>query len=98
MAEQQRVRVVAVIDVPPAAVAVFQQYEQEVLPLLEQHGGVLERRLRTADGTTEVHVLSFATDVDYRSYRQDPRRQAARGLLDGVEVRQRAVEHLVEVG
>jgi hypothetical protein len=92
-----RFTVVAVIDVAADAVAVFRRYEDLVLPLLSRHDGTLERRLRTPDGTTEVHVLSFPSPAAYRAYLTDPRRAEHRSVLDGVELTHRVVESLTDV-
>jgi hypothetical protein len=83
---------VIVIDVPASGLAAFSSYERAVLTLLERHGGRLERRLRTPDGLTEVHVMSFVSHAGYRAYLDDPARSALRGLLDGVELTQRVLE------
>lgn len=89
---------VMVADVPPTAVQAFQHYESLVLPLLARHGGRLERRLRTEDALSEVHIVSFASQEGYASYLADEERQAHRSLLDGVEVVQRLLEvHDVQV-
>lgn len=98
MSDPARYVVVAVVDVPSDGVAQFQRYEDEVLPLLSRHDGVLERRLRTPDGTTEVHVLSFASEQAYRGCLGDPERVGHRSLLAGVEVVQRVVEAVTDVG
>ena len=87
----------AVLDVPPEAVAAFRRYEDQVLALLRRHDGRLERRLRTPDGTTEIHVLAFASESGYRGYLSDPERAGHRSLLAGVDVSQRVVESLVDV-
>ena len=97
MPHPDRYTVVAVVDVPPEGVAAFQRYEDGVLPLLGRHDGRLERRLRTPDGTTEVHVLSFASEGAYRGYLDDPERASHRPLLNGLDVAQRVVESLSEV-
>ncbi len=68
---------VLVADVPEGGVAAFQAFEDAVLPLLARHGGRLERRLRTDDARTEVHVVSFPDDAGLRAYRADPDRPAA---------------------
>ena len=52
-----------------------------MLPLLTAHGGRLERRLRSDDGTTEVHVVSFADADSFVAFRADPIRAAAAPLL-----------------
>ena len=92
-----RYTVVAVIDVPPEAVETFRRYEAGVLPLLARHGGRLERRLGTPEGTTEVHLVSFASEGDYRRYLDDPDRLSHRRVLTGVDLAQRVVESLVDV-
>ena len=97
MPDGARVTVVTLVDIPRSSLGAFRAYEDRVLPLLQQHGGTVERRLRTPDGTTEVHVLSFDSDDAYRAYLADPERAAHRALLAGVELQQRVVENLVEV-
>lgn len=77
---------VVVLDVPDDVQQAFQRYEAAVLPLLQRHGGRLERRLRTDDGRTEVHVLSFDDGTGYASYRADPDRLLQQ-LPGGVAVR-----------
>ena len=67
--------------VPLSGVADFQAYEAQVLPLLADHGGSLERRLRNGDGTTEVHVVRFASAAHLDRFRSDARRMAAAPLL-----------------
>ena len=70
----------------PPAVEPFAAYERRVLPLLARHGGRLDRRLRTADGHTEVHVLSFADRSGYDAYVAEPDRAAASRVLDGLDI------------
>ena len=76
----------------------FRRYEDQVLPLLARHGGRLERRLRTADGAVEVHLLSFGSATAWHAYRDDPERLGHRPLLAGAEVGSRVLEGLVDVG
>ena len=97
MSDYLRFTVAAVVDVPAGAVGAFQRYEDLVLPLLARHDGELERRLRNASGTSEVHVLSFASEAAYRGYLADPDRLAQRVVLAGVTVSQRVLEGLVDV-
>lgn len=73
--------VVTVAHVPPEGVAKFQAYEQRVLSLLADHGGRLERRLRSADGLTEVHLVGFPSSEAFAGYRDDPRRKSQSHLL-----------------
>ena len=67
--------------VPPDRVAEFQAYEHAVLPLLAEHGGQLDRRVRSLDGTLEIHLLVFDSPQGLARFRSDPRRAAAQPLL-----------------
>ena len=80
-----------IADIEPAAVESFRRYEDRVLPLLARHGGRLQRRLRTADGTTEVHVLDFDGQEGYDAYMRDPERAQARAELADAAVVQRVL-------
>jgi hypothetical protein len=66
------VNLVAVIDLGVADTG--RNYEDKVLGLLKRHGGRLERRLRSTDGLTEVHLLWFPSRVAYDEFLADPRR------------------------
>ena len=68
--------------IPPEGVAAFQQYEAQVLALLAAHGGVLQRRLRSADQQTEAHVVWFPTAASFDEFRRDPRRRESAALLE----------------
>jgi enamine deaminase RidA (YjgF/YER057c/UK114 family) len=81
-----------VVDLGADAVGPFDAVERGVLPLLARHGGTLDRRLRTADGRCEVHLLSFADRAGYAAYLADPDRAALGQLLDGLDVRRRLLE------
>ena len=85
-----------VAHIPPAGVADFQAYEDVVLPLLAAHDGKLERRLRNGDGTLEVHVVRFASQVAFEAYRADPGRTAAADLLQRSGARVEAT-HVIDV-
>jgi uncharacterized protein (DUF1330 family) len=82
---------VMIADIPDGSEAGFQAYESAVLPLLPRHGGRLERRLRTGDALTEVHVVSFADQEGFESYLADEERQSHRKLLEGLDVAQRVL-------
>lgn len=69
--------------IPRDGVEEFQAYEACVLPLFGAHGGRLERRLRSADGMLEVHVVRFESAQMLQRYRADPRRAASQPLLAG---------------
>jgi hypothetical protein len=78
---------VLVIHLPADGVESFQRYEAAVLPLLSDHHGRLERRLRSADERTEVHLVSFPSAEHFESYRDDPRRAEQSHLLDEAHAR-----------
>jgi hypothetical protein len=88
----ERLIIVMVADIPEDGIDAFQQYEGVVLPLLAQHGGRLERRLRTTDSRVEVHIVSFDARAGFDAYMADPDRIAHRDLLAGVDVGQRVHE------
>jgi hypothetical protein len=82
-----------VARIPREGVVDFQDYEGRVLPLVAEHGGILERRLRNGDGTIEMHVLRFPSRTGLDAYRGDMRRQQAASLL----ARSGAAMEVVEV-
>jgi hypothetical protein len=67
---------------PDGGLADFDAYEAAVLPLLAEHGGRLERRLRAVDGGLEAHVVTFPGRAELDAYRADPRRGAAAPSLE----------------
>lgn len=73
---------VLIARIPLEGVEAFCTYEDQVLPLLSEYGGKLERRLRDELGTVELHILSFPSEAALQSYRSDPRRAAASHLLE----------------
>ena len=72
---------VLIARIPKTGVDAFQRYEAAVLPLLADHGGRLARRLRSGDGSIEVHVIEFASADGLDGYRSDPRRAQRADLL-----------------
>lgn len=78
---------VLVIRLPADGVESFQRYGSAVLPLLAEHQGHLDRRLRSADGHTEVHLVSFPSADHFESYRNDPRRAEQSHLLNDAHAR-----------
>jgi antibiotic biosynthesis monooxygenase (ABM) superfamily enzyme len=83
MAHQtDHVTFVLIVRIPPEGIEDFRAYEDAVLPLLPTYNGRLERRLRSSDGTMEMHIISFASDADFQNYRNDPRRTAQAWLLE----------------
>ena len=73
---------VLIARIPPDGVEAFRAYEDQVLPLLTEHGGRLQRRLRNETGTLEVHIISYPSNAVAQAYRNDPRRAAATHLLE----------------
>ncbi|MEM7777231.1 MAG: hypothetical protein AAF732_16635 [Pseudomonadota bacterium] len=74
MTDSDRLTLVLIARIPLADVADFAAYEDAVLPLLDAYGGRLERRLRSDDGTVELHVVSFPSRHAFEQYRKDPLR------------------------
>ena len=69
---------VAVVEMAPGAAEAGRRYEDAVLNLLDRHGGAVERRLQSTDGTSEVHVIRFRDRAGYESFLVDPDRLALR--------------------
>jgi hypothetical protein len=69
---------VAIVEMADGATETGQRYEDFVLDLLARHGGSLERRTRTDDATTEVHLIRFRDRAGYTSFLADPDRLAYR--------------------
>jgi hypothetical protein len=72
----------AIFRIPPAGQREFQAYETAVLPFLNDHSGVLQRRLRADGPGVEIHVIWFPSAANLDAYRADPRRSAHAGLFD----------------
>ncbi|MEU4640035.1 GNAT family N-acetyltransferase [Micromonospora sp. NPDC023814] len=83
-------RVVALVELPEAEGD--RRYEDTVLGLLGRHGGRLERRLRTGDGHTEVHLIRFDTRDGYDAFLADPERVALRAALGDAAPAARVLE------
>ena len=81
---------VAVVDLVEAEAG--RRYEDRVLVLLKRHGGRLERRLRSTDGLTEVHLLWFPSREAYDAFLADPARAEARAVLGDAVPTSRVVE------
>lgn len=65
---------VATVEMAPGSVMAGQQYEDTVLGLLDRHGGSVERRMRSMDSATEVHIIRFRSRAGYESFMVDPDR------------------------
>ena len=62
--------------------APFEQYETIAARVMHRHGLILERVIRSDDGTREVHVIRVPSDAAFAAYRADPELVAARDLRD----------------
>ncbi|SCE76962.1 hypothetical protein [Micromonospora mirobrigensis] len=78
---EDRAELLLVALVEMAGVQAGRRYEDAVLTLLGRHRGRLERRLRTADGRSEVHLIRFADRAGYEAFLVDPERVALRAAL-----------------
>lgn len=67
--------------IPEDGIAAFNAYEALVLPLIAEHGGVLQRRLRTDDGRTEIHLVWFPSEAAFAAFRENPRRTRHAALM-----------------
>ena len=72
---------VAIVQMAAGNTDAGRTYEDFVLARLGAHGGALERRTRTADAGTEVHLIRFSDRAGYESFLADPERHAYRERL-----------------
>jgi len=61
-----------VLDLSNVDLNRFEEYEKQVIPLLEQYGGRLEKGLRSFDGLTETHILFFPDQASFDEFLLDP--------------------------
>jgi len=87
---------VAIIEMVSGAAAAGQEYEDAVLSLLGRHGGAIERRVRSTNSATEVHLIRFRSRVGYESFMADPDRLELRARA-GVAAPATRVLEVVEV-
>jgi hypothetical protein len=78
MTDQEAVRLVALVEMADGHTGAGIRYEDRVLALLGDHGGTVERRMRTGDGASEVHIIVFASRSGFDAFLVDPRRLALR--------------------
>ena len=64
------------IDLSQADLAAFERSEAKALDLLPRYGGRLEMRVRTVDGQSETHLLSFPDEAAFEAFRSAPERLA----------------------
>jgi hypothetical protein len=83
---------VAIVEFAPAGTAAGQRYEDTVLGLLDRHGGSVERRMRSMDSATEVHIIRFRSRAGYESFMADPDRLDHRGRIGDAAPTTRVLE------
>lgn len=64
------------IDLGHADLTAFDGYEAQMLALLPQFGGKIERRMRSDDASREFHILHFDTDEGFAAFLASPDRAA----------------------
>jgi len=62
------------------------------LGLLDQHGGSVERRMRSMDSATEVHIIRFGSRAGYESFMADPDRLSYRDRIGDAAPTTRVLE------
>jgi hypothetical protein len=83
---------VAVVEMADGHTDAGRRYEDAVLALLDRHGGSVERRLRSGDAATEVHVIRFRSRAGYDAFLADPDRLAHRATLGDAAPTTRVIE------
>ena len=80
-----------VIFVKKEQESLFHSFEDQVLPLLEQHNGELIFRIRPSESALlvstlgqpyEIHLVSFPSRKDFEDYRDNPQRLQHMHLKD----------------
>ena len=86
------------IFIKPGKEDLFHTFEDNVLPLLDDHNGVLVYRIRPAKESFianaqelpyEIHLVTFESLADFDRYKNDPRR------LDFLDLKNNAVEKII---
>jgi len=83
---------VAIVEMASGSVAAGQRYEDTVLGLLDRHGGSVERRTRSMDSATEVHIIRFRSRAGYESFMADPDRLGYRDRIGDAAPTTRVLE------
>src|SRR3954471_1711228 len=92
MTDQERFRIVALVEMAAGHAEAGGRDEDEVLALLGRYGGAVERRLRTGDGSSEVQILAFESRAGYEAVLTDPERLALRDRLGATAPTTRVLE------
>jgi hypothetical protein len=79
--EVSEVLLAVLIDIPPEDAAIVLTFEDAVLPLLNRHGGQLQRRLRAVDQSAELQIISFDSREAQEAFATDPSRLQLMRLL-----------------
>jgi hypothetical protein len=90
--DSAELHLVAIVDMTAGHAESGQQYEDEVLTLLGRHGATLERRMRSTDGTSEVHLIRVRSRADLAAYMADPDRLALRERYGAAAPTTRVIE------
>jgi len=81
------------IDLADADIAVYEDYESSVLPLLGDHRGALIARWRVELPTPiEYHLIEFADQAGFDGYMTDERRLAVRAIWEKSGARSQVVD------
>lgn len=83
---------VAIVEMVSGHAAAGQRYEDAVLGLLDRHGGSVERRMRSTESATEVHVIRFRSRAGYESFMVDPDRLGYRDRIGDAAPNTRVLE------
>ena len=78
---KSEVLLAVLIDIPPEDAAIVLTFEDAVLPLLNRHGGQLQRRLRAVDQSAELQIISFDSREAQEAFATDPSRLQLMRLL-----------------
>jgi hypothetical protein len=78
---------VMIARIPVSGVVAFEACQSQVLPLLAEHDGQLQRRLRSDDGQIEVHLIWFPATAAFEAWRADRRRARHAPLLQAANIR-----------
>jgi hypothetical protein len=71
-----------VARVPHHGVDDFLNYERQIIPVVLEHGGRIEQRLRSVDERVEIKIVRFPSRDAYEALVRDYRCLAAQPLLD----------------
>jgi hypothetical protein len=83
---------VAIVEMSSGQEIAGQEYEDAVLALLDRHGGRVERRMRSRDSASEVHIIRFQSRAGYESFMVDPDRLAYRAKIGDAAPTTRVLE------